>query len=168
MALQPDGKIVLALVPVTDVATEQPRISPLVIRLQSDGTRDENFYPGEGVLLEEIDEAEAQKVAFHQDGTLLVGGQFFTVNGVSRVCLARLHGTSVETLVIPPKPRLRISIQDGEVAVHWQRVFGPCGVLEEAERIEGPWKPVVNPVDPFVVAPAAAAGFYRIIESASP
>ncbi|HEY0606256.1 MAG TPA: cohesin domain-containing protein, partial [Herpetosiphonaceae bacterium] len=73
LMLQPDGKILVA------------GLSAKLWRLNPDGSTDPSFY---------VDADSIQTLTRQADGKLILGGHFSTVNGVSRVNIARLYNPS--------------------------------------------------------------------------
>lgn len=93
MALQADGKIVVAGNFTTYQGTSVPRIA----RLNSDGTLDGTFNIGTGFV-----GGGVSAVRIQADGKILLGGSFTSFNGSAMARLARLNsdGTLDNTLVI--------------------------------------------------------------------
>jgi uncharacterized delta-60 repeat protein len=90
--VQPDGKVVIGgtFTMVNGVACNS------IARLNTDGTLDTSFTPGAGfagpVQSRNADFAgPVQALARQGDGKLLVGGNFYSANGVSRSNIARLN-----------------------------------------------------------------------------
>ncbi len=81
IALQPDGKIIVAGVFASYNGISRNRIA----RLNSDGTLDESFNPETGVY------GAVQAIWLQSDGKMVVGGSFSYYNGVARNGIARLH-----------------------------------------------------------------------------
>jgi uncharacterized delta-60 repeat protein len=81
IAVQPDGKVLVGSFNIT--VGEVTRFG--IARLNDDGTLDAAFNP----LMNESETAES--FALQPDGKILVGGYFFSINGVNRFCLARLN-----------------------------------------------------------------------------
>ncbi len=79
IALQPDGKIVVA--GRFDNTLGRDRI----LRLQLDGTLDESFDAGDAT------NSEIQVVKLQPDGKILIGGQFSLLNGLDIRAIARLN-----------------------------------------------------------------------------
>jgi len=86
LAVQPDGKILIggdfttidSRIPGED-PTEQLRIA----RLNADGSRDTSFNPGA--------DASVRAIVVQADGSIIIGGDFTSVNGVTRNRIARLN-----------------------------------------------------------------------------
>jgi hypothetical protein len=58
-----------------------------------------------------------------------------------------------------PKPAtMTVSLQDGEVIVSWN----PSGILQEANKVNGPWNDIAGAASPRTVAPNAKAKYYRV------
>lgn len=87
--VQPDGKVVVG----GSFATFAGWSCGRVARLTPDGSLDSGFQPGAGA------DTTVYALALQPDGKLLVGGNFTSFNGLSRVRLARLNadGTVDET-----------------------------------------------------------------------
>jgi uncharacterized delta-60 repeat protein len=81
MAVQPDGKVIVAG---TFVTVHGQRRSG-VARLHTDGSLDRSFDPGEGT------DPNALALALQSDGKVLIGGWFDSVDGVARRGIARLN-----------------------------------------------------------------------------
>ncbi len=81
LALQPDGKILIG--GEFSLVNGTPRNH--VARLNPDGSLDTSFDPGTGL------NASVQRFALQADGKIILGGQFTSVNGVTRVRVARLN-----------------------------------------------------------------------------
>ncbi len=81
VALQADGKVLIGGFFSTVNGTNRNRIA----RLNIDGSLDSNFNPGTGT------DYEVQSIATQNDGKILIGGGFTTVNGTNRNCIARLN-----------------------------------------------------------------------------
>jgi uncharacterized delta-60 repeat protein len=80
LALQPDGKLLVNL--------GFSGVPSRVARLYPDGSLDPAFDPGEGIGPGDV---EIQAIAVQADGRVLIGGNFWQVNGVPRSSLARLN-----------------------------------------------------------------------------
>lgn len=95
-------------------------------------------------------------LATTEDGTLLAGGSFQSVNGQPRWGLARFR--------LPPtgssESRLVITEREGGVRVHWD---GP-GRLFEAETLRGPWDELPGASSPWDRPADPGARFYRLAE----
>jgi uncharacterized delta-60 repeat protein len=93
MAVQPDGKIVLAGGDV-DTSASAPAVFETV-RLNGDGTADATFHAAQ-YAVDSIAFSGAVDVvsllAVQADGKIVVGGRFGTVDGQTRIKLARLNG----------------------------------------------------------------------------
>ena len=83
LALQPDGKLLIGGEFFTVNGTPRSHIA----RLNTDGTLDTDFDPGSGL------DASPQAFAVQTNGAVIIGGQFTSVNGVTRVRVARLMMT---------------------------------------------------------------------------
>ena len=53
---------------------------------------------------------------------------------------------------------MSVSLQDGNMIVSWTEP----GVLQEAEKVTGPWNDVAGAGSPRAVAPDSRAMFYRV------
>jgi uncharacterized delta-60 repeat protein len=83
MALQPDGKILIA-----GVLTKYDGIArPGIARLNSDGSLDTSFDPGSGPGSSNFINA----IAVQTDGKIIIGGDFTSYNGTTRGGIARLN-----------------------------------------------------------------------------
>ena len=82
LAVQTDGRILIGgyFLNVNDVARNY------LCRLNSNGTVDENFDPGQGPNL------DVDTIALQSDGRIIIGGGFDSVNGYARGKVARLDG----------------------------------------------------------------------------
>ena len=81
IALQPDGKILIAGHFFTVSGTDHHRIT----RLQANGDQDPNFDPGAGV------NSVILAMALQSDGRIVIGGSFTSYDGVARNRIARLN-----------------------------------------------------------------------------
>ena len=81
VAVQPDGKILI----VGNFTSYNGTTRNRVARLNSDGTLDTSFNPGTGAG------AVVNAVVVQDDGKVIIGGDFVSVNGVARVRVARLN-----------------------------------------------------------------------------
>ncbi len=88
VAIQPDGKVVMGGSFTTVNGTNRKGIA----RLNADGSVDYRFDPGTGA------DGAVVSLAVQPDGNILLGGNFFTVNGEARPHVARLYGND------PPSP----------------------------------------------------------------
>ena len=81
MTLQSDGKIIIggSFNNVDGVGRNH------IARLNTDGTLDTSFDPGTGA------NNNVSSVALQQDGKIIIGGEFSSVDGVSRIRIARLN-----------------------------------------------------------------------------
>jgi uncharacterized delta-60 repeat protein len=103
IAVQPDGKVLIGGSFATVNGTNRNRIA----RLNANGSLDNSFNPGTGA------DNNVSSIALQPDGKVLIGGWFFTVNGVVRPYVARLHGDSVVV------PSLNIARSNAFVIVSW-------------------------------------------------
>lgn len=81
IALQPDGKIIIGGAFSRINGTTRNRIA----RLNADGSLDLTFNPGTGA------DGRIRSVALLSSGKILVAGDFFTINDINRVRIARLN-----------------------------------------------------------------------------
>lgn len=81
VAIQTDGQVLIGGDFTTYNTTSRNRLA----RLNSDGSLDSSFNPGTGA------DATVNVILLQPDGKILVGGNFGTVNGVSRASVARLN-----------------------------------------------------------------------------
>jgi len=89
----PDGKIIA--VGRFEYYGETPVAN--IIRLNADGTLDETFDAGTGIM------GQPMSVAIQPDGKIIVGGLFAFVNGVERNMIARINTDgSVDDSFVPP------------------------------------------------------------------
>ena len=99
LALQPDGKIVIA--GRFGIGVGSP-VSNTVVRLNPNGTLDTTFTPA---VVEKNPDSwpplRVDELAIQSDGSILVGGSFTLINGYSRTNLARLNGDRVITASTP-------------------------------------------------------------------
>ncbi|MGC8886730.1 MAG: Calx-beta domain-containing protein [Verrucomicrobiia bacterium] len=92
IALQSDGKIVVG-----GEFTSFNRVSsPYVVRLNTNGSVDQTFDVGLGP------DGKVYSVAVHSDGSVIIGGDFTTVNGVPRNRIARLNTDGKVDLTFDP------------------------------------------------------------------
>jgi uncharacterized delta-60 repeat protein len=81
VVLQPDGKVLVGGRWNTSGGTNDG-----IVRLNADGSLDNNFNAGTGVGAQSV-----YSVAVQSDGKVLIGGDFTTVNGTNRGGIARLN-----------------------------------------------------------------------------
>jgi len=137
MAIQPDGKILLA----GDFTTVNGQSRPRIARLNADGTLDTTFLPGTGA------NATVSAITLQRDGRILLGGTFLTIGGEPRQRLARLlaDGTldpdfvpesddKVSCLAVQPDGRILVgglfTTINGEVRNHLARLHED-GLVED-------------------------------------
>src|SRR6185369_5804184 len=96
LAVQPDEKILIGGEFTSINGTQCNHIA----RLNPDGSLDTTFDPGIGV------NASIQEFALQTNGAVIIGGQFSTVNGATRVRVARLNanGSLDNTFDLPAVP----------------------------------------------------------------
>jgi uncharacterized delta-60 repeat protein len=113
IALQPDGKIVLA----GDFTAYNAITRNFVLRLFTDGSLDQGFNSGSGP------NGWIGSVALQQDGKLLIGGNFVSYNAISYTRFLRLNAdgspdTTFQTGTGPDNNVLHIAIQrDGHILI---------------------------------------------------
>jgi len=83
LALQPDGKVLIGgyFYLVNGIGRNG------IARLNADGSLDESFQEG----MSGVDYGSVESLVLEPDGKVLIGGQFFTVNGMARNGVARLN-----------------------------------------------------------------------------
>ncbi len=92
-AIQPDGKILLGG---SFTATVGQATRRNLVRLNPDGTPDASFITGSGP------NNSVEAIAVQPDGRILIGGYFTSVDGVTRLRLARLSaGGSLDLAFVP-------------------------------------------------------------------
>uniref|UniRef100_UPI0018F8822E delta-60 repeat domain-containing protein n=1 Tax=Cronobacter dublinensis TaxID=413497 RepID=UPI0018F8822E len=84
VAHQPDGKVLIGGLFIRVNGTQRFRIA----RLNTDGSTDSTFQANVGTASVG---PEVYALAVQPDGKVLVGGLFSTVNGVTRISVARLN-----------------------------------------------------------------------------
>ena len=135
IALQPDGKVLIAGGFTTVNATDRM----LIARLNADGSLDSGFTPGTGAFL--TIGAVANSVAVQPDGKVLIGGFFTTVNGTARYGLARLNADGgIDTSFNPDTGTNRqvksIAVQaDGKVLIGGSFYTPSTGVRANVIRL---------------------------------
>ncbi len=82
IGVQPDGKIIIAGLFNSYAGNTRKKIA----RLNSDGTLDLSFDPGEGPNSDQIFE-----ISFQSDNKILIGGMFTKYNGLNRKYIARIN-----------------------------------------------------------------------------
>ena len=102
IVVQSDGKVLIGGLFATINGTNRNNIA----RLNANGSLDSSFNPGTGA------DGRVRSIALQSDGNVLIGGDFFSVNGVSRPRVARLYGASVA-------PSLNIARSNAFVIVSW-------------------------------------------------
>lgn len=86
MALQPDGKILIA----GNFTAYDGTPRHCIARLNSDGGLDASFDPGTGPVASGYDD-RINHISLQPDGKMVVIGNFYTYNGVNRKYMARLN-----------------------------------------------------------------------------
>ncbi|MDA7511196.1 hypothetical protein N8612_05905, partial [Verrucomicrobia bacterium] len=112
---QPDGKILVG--GEFSLADGLPRTN--LARLNSDGSIDTSFDPGNGT------DAWIESLAVQQDGKILIGGGFSTADGFERAGLARLNANgsldeSFDPVLFFPESRVVSAIEvqeDGQILI---------------------------------------------------
>ncbi len=114
MAIQSDGKVIIGGYLYFDDNFKEINI----IRLNSNGTLDQSFNPGNGA------NAEIFSMAIQNDGKLVIGGGFTTYNGTGRKGIARLNSNGSLDLSFNPGTGLQggscwdLAIQnDGKIVI---------------------------------------------------
>ena len=102
IALQPDGKVLIG----GDFAIVNGTNRPGIARLNANGSLDNSFNSGTGA------DGNVSSIALQSDGSVLIAGDFTTVNGVVRPHVARLYGDSAA-------PSLNIARSNAFVIVSW-------------------------------------------------
>jgi uncharacterized delta-60 repeat protein len=150
---QMDGKIVFtgAFSLIDGVAYDA------IARLNTDGTLDTSFHPqlgGHGRY--------ANVSALPQpDGSLVIAGDFFSVNGVPRAYIARLHGGDAP-------PHLRINRAGNEMLLTWPAeaegfVLESSSTLREEDWRSVPGTPLLlGSTKAVVTRPSGQAQFFRL------
>jgi uncharacterized delta-60 repeat protein len=122
-----DGKVIIGGNFTTVNGTNRNRIA----RLNANGSLDSSFNPGIGA------DGIVRSIALQSDGNVLLGGDFFTVNGVWRPYVARLYGDFVA-------PSLNIARSNAFVIVSWP-VTGLNFQLQESTNLfPAAWSPVAQ------------------------
>jgi uncharacterized delta-60 repeat protein len=113
IALQPDGRVVVG----GDFGSFNGVSRNGIVRLHSNGTVDFTFNPGSGA------DSYAVRRVVVQGGKVILGGQFFTFNGVERKFVARLNFNGTLDTTFNPGSRLSGTVSalvvqpDGSVIV---------------------------------------------------
>ncbi|HEX6289423.1 MAG TPA: delta-60 repeat domain-containing protein [Herpetosiphonaceae bacterium] len=94
LALQPDGKVLLGGMFTSVGGTARTRIA----RLNADGTLDTSFNPGSGA------NSAVWALALQPDGKVLLGGDFWAINGTGRNGIARLNADGTLDTSFNPNP----------------------------------------------------------------
>jgi uncharacterized delta-60 repeat protein len=158
IAIQRDGKIYIA----GDFTQIGSAIRNHIARLNSDGSLDLAFDPGRG------SDGSILAVGVQQNGKVIIGGTFQSVNGFSSLGLARLNGDPAA----PPTPVTLRSIvvsQAGQVEVTFDSAAGQSYQLEATSDFNV-WTPVGGPVNATgsstqvtdASTPGTSFRFYRI------
>lgn len=111
LAVQPDGKVLVGGKSGGSIAVPRKNLA----RLLPTGTVDDTFNPGSGP------NAQVRSIALMADGKIVLGGEFFEVDGVPRNGVARLNanGTLDTTFDTSPVPQIPAFI--------WSVVVQPDG-----------------------------------------
>jgi len=98
MALQPDGKILIA-----GSFTKVNNMTRMgVARLNADGSLDATFDPGDGIGVG----FSILTVVLQTDGKIIIGGAFSSVDGIKRRGIARLRSDGSLDVSYDPSPAL--------------------------------------------------------------
>lgn len=87
VALQPDGKAVIA----GTFGMVNGAVRTSIARLNGNGGLDSSFNPGAGIYAGFGEGASVYSLAAQPDGKVLIGGIFYTINGMSHNKIARLN-----------------------------------------------------------------------------
>jgi uncharacterized delta-60 repeat protein len=118
IALQPDGKIIIAGNFTTYAGIGRIRVA----RLNSDGSLDTTFNPGQGA------NGPINKVILQPDGKIIIVGYFTTYAGISRPRLARLNSDGTLDTSFNPG--------DGANNIIWDAILQPDGKLVIGGRFD--------------------------------
>lgn len=154
--LQGDGRALLG----GDFTGISGTVLHRIARLTTNGLVDATFNPGTGVTGgtsftdeygELIDETSVLAIAIEAGGSILVGGDFTRVNGVTRPGLARLYDHEpVSTIQIRPRTSAFVEL------------FWEVGVLQQAPDLSGPWTDVPRAAGTYEVSLQGALRFFRL------
>ncbi len=158
VAIQRDGKIYIAG-SFTQIGSV---IRNHIARLNADGTLDTTFDPGRGA------DAPVLAIGVQQNGKVIIGGAFQTVNGFSSQGLARLNSDPA----VPPGAIVITSISQngqGQPVLVFDSTAGQSYQLETTTDFQG-WTPVGAPTVATgssteitdTTSPITNARFYRI------
>lgn len=119
IALQPDGKVVIGgnFANIGGVGRSN------VARLNTDGSLDTTFNPGSGA------NGSVRALVIKSNGKTVIGGTFFTVNGVPRARLAQLNGDTAPGTVQFTTEAFTVSESADSVAVTVSRTGGAAGAV---------------------------------------
>ncbi|MBN2147831.1 MAG: putative Ig domain-containing protein [Anaerolineales bacterium] len=92
LALQPDGKLLIA----GNFTSVQGTAINRIARLDKNGTLDTSFNPGDGA------DAPIRAIALQDDGSILLGGDFTTMNSAAHAHLARLESNGALDAAFTP------------------------------------------------------------------
>jgi uncharacterized delta-60 repeat protein len=159
MALRGDGRVVVAGSFTSAGGLDCNHLA----RLNSNGSLDLAFDAGLGVtggtsFFDEygslVDRTVVQSIAVSNDGTLVIGGDFGQVNGMSRSFVARLFNydpaVRLDYRPLPAPPGQGLELR-------WE-----SGVLQQASELPGPWFDVPGSASPYQLGATNAQRFFRV------
>ncbi len=116
-AVQSDGKVLISGSFTSVAGSARNGIA----RLNSNGTMDPTFFSGAAATYGGLEPAIVKKMVLQSDGKILIGGQFYLLNGVGRESFGRLNSDgTLDTAFNPPKAYYISSIAvqpDGKVLI---------------------------------------------------
>jgi uncharacterized delta-60 repeat protein len=154
--LQPDGRVLIggSFSAVNGVSRNG------IARLNGNGSLDSSFDPGSGA------NATVRAIALQPDGNVLIGGDFLTVNGVTRPYVARLFGGS-------SGPRLRVfSTSNSAAIVAWPSPSAGFTLQQNTNLVAPNWVNVattpatVGLENRVTVSPPTGQRFFRLSSDA--
>jgi uncharacterized delta-60 repeat protein len=149
IAIQRDGKIYIA----GDFTQIGAAIRNHIARLNSDGSLDLTFDPGRG------SDGSILAAGVQQNGKVIIGGTFQSVNGFSSLGLARLNGDPATPPVLVTFRSIVVS-KTGQVEVTFDAAAGQSYQLEATSDFNV-WTPVGAPV-------SATGSSTQVIDTSSP
>jgi len=89
--------------------------------------------------------------------------QVVALNGIETLRVTATQGgyNANFYMLVPAPPRLNITRSGGSVVISW---FVSGWTLQSAPSLDGPWDPVQNQSNPYMVTPSPAAQYYRLVQ----
>ena len=141
LALQPDGKVLLAG---SFTGLSQGITTHYLARLNQDGSLDLTLHPEIGP------DNEIQCIAAHPDGGVMISGPFTAFDHVARAYIAKLSAAS---------PQLEARRSSMGIILNW---FGATDILQSAPTLTDTYQPVVGATSPYTNRFEGGQRFFRL------